>query len=98
MTNYQTRQGDLLIRKVSGIPKGKLISDGVLLRGEVTGHSHRIVGGKVIQAKEDLFFEVTKKAELVHEEHKTIEFKPGKYAVIRQREYTSKDAVRLVQD
>jgi hypothetical protein len=96
--NYLVRQGDLLIQKVNLIPKGKTVLNGILLRGESTGHSHRIVGGKATQAKEGLFFEVTKKAQLVHEEHGTIEFTPGKYAVIRQREYLSKDMVRVVID
>lgn len=99
MESNMQRQGDLLITKVNSIPKGKVVLSGILLRGEVTGHSHRVVGGKVTQTKEGLmFFEVTKKAQLVHEEHDTLDFAPGKYAVVRQREYQSKDMVRVVID
>ena len=93
------RQGDLLITKVNSIPKGKVILSGILLRGEVTGHSHRVLGAKVTQIKDgSMFFQVAKKAQLVHEEHNTLDFGPGKYAVIRQREYQSKDMVRVVVD
>jgi len=81
------RQGDLLINKVNSIPKGKLILNGILVRGEATGHSHRLVGGRVFQTKDgSLFFEVVKKAQLLHEEHKPLSFGKGKYAVIRQRD------------
>lgn len=99
MESNMKRQGDLLITKVNSIPKGKVILSGILLRGEVTGHSHRVVGAKVTQVKDgSMFFEVAKKAQLLHEEHNTINLSKGKYAVIRQREYMSKDMVRVVVD
>ena len=93
------RQGDLLITKVEKIPTGKVVLDGVLLRGESTGHKHQLKGGTVIKTKDgSLYFEVKKQAQLVHEEHNTLNFTKGKYVVIRQREYMSKDMVRVVVD
>lgn len=99
MNTKMQRQGDLLITKTNKIPSGKVITDGVLLRGESTGHKHQLKGGKVVQTKSgDLYFEVVKKAQLLHEEHNTLEFGSGKYAVIRQREYAGKDMVKIVVD
>ena len=93
------RQGDILITKVNLIPKGKVVSNGILVYGEATGHSHRLVGAKAIKTKSGfLFFEVAKKAQLLHEDHKPLVFGPGKYGVIRQREYQGKDMVRVVVD
>jgi len=94
------RQGDLLFKKVSKFPKGlKRIPRGIILRGEVTGHSHRLVGGDVFSDKNGIMYlSVLKNGHIVHEEHKTINLSRGKYAVIRQREYQSKDMVRVVVD
>lgn len=100
MNNTHSRQGDLLIKKIDMLPLGlKEIADGVVLRGESTGHAHRLVGGQVF--KDDagmLFLTVKNFARLVHEEHKPIELSKGKYAVVRQKEYQSKDMTRLVVD
>ena len=98
--NFLARQGDLLIQPTGSIPKGvKKVLDNVVLEGEATGHHHRLVGGYVYKHTNGaMYFQVNKKATLVHEEHKPIEFKAGKYAVIRQREYVSSDMVRPVVD
>lgn len=93
------RQGDLLIKPVDSIPtdaKKKL--DGVILYGEATGHKHQLVGGDVMTLGESIFLSVGSKAKIVHEEHNPISLMKGKYAVIRQREYASKDMTKLVID
>lgn len=96
----QIRQGDLFIVKAEEIPKtAKKVLDNVVLEGEATGHHHRLEGGDVFKTKEgSIYFTVKKKATLVHEEHSPIEFKAGKYAVLRQREYTGADMTRIVID
>ena len=93
------RQGDVLIQEVSEIPKGlKRIKDGIVLRGEVTGHAHRLQGGELFGKDGSMFMNIPSPALLVHEEHKTIKLPVGKYAVIRQREYLSKDMTKVVVD
>ena len=93
------RQGDLLITKVLDIPIGsKIDTTGILLRGESTGHAHRISGGELLRKGEAMFLNVGKKAVISHEEHKPITLGKGKWGVVRQREYVSADMVRVVVD
>lgn len=83
------RQGDLLIIKVDHLPnKIKMCHHHILAEGEVTGHRHELDGGQVYEAKNELYFSVgEEKVTLTHQEHAPLEFVPGTYKVIRQREY-----------
>lgn len=84
------RQGDLLIIKVTEIPQKAIKqSTRVLAEGEATGHRHQLTMGEVYEKNQDLYFEIKEdhRAILTHPEHKAIVFTPGKYRVIRQREY-----------
>lgn len=93
------RHGDVLITKIDSIPKGTTKKkDNVLVYGESTGHAHRLIGGEIFTKGEAMFLNVKKGAKLVHEEHKTIELPKGKYSVIRQREYLTKDMTKVVVD
>ena len=93
------RQGDLLILPVKDIPsKAKKINHTVLAEGELAGHLHELDGGLVYEHKGVFYFHVSEQAvQLNHPEHETITFKPGKYKVIRQREYEPGNW-RYVQD
>ncbi|MBI3980695.1 hypothetical protein HY345_01735 [Candidatus Microgenomates bacterium] len=93
------RQGDLLFRVIKNIPTVKPVKGNILVRGEATGHSHRVAGGDIFRDKNGLLYlKVLKEAKINHEEHKTIKLGKGNYAVIRQREYVSGDMVRIVVD
>ena len=84
------RQGDLLILKICDIPAAaKSIVSRVLAEGEVTGHLHELDVGTVYALDDQLFFEVSHghPATLTHPEHHSLVFTPGRYRVIRQREY-----------
>lgn len=96
----QVRQGDLLLTKIRELPAGlKPVKGSIVVRGEATGHAHQLTDGWVFTNRDGLLFlALTKKAELIHQEHKPIKLDKGFYAVIRQREYTSKDMVQLVKD
>ena len=89
--NY--RHGDLLIREVTEFPNSlKKLNTKVLADGEATGHTHTIEGNAQIfeNLNEDLdnkFLEVFDEVKLVHQEHKQINIRPGKYVVIIEREY-----------
>jgi hypothetical protein len=85
------RQGDVLFKKVDGLPKKKRKLDtDIIVRGEATGHAHRIQNGSLFSSWDrgpHQFIKAYKDTKIVHEEHETIELEPGIYEVIRQREY-----------
>ena len=84
------RQGDLLIIKVDKIPEGTVKQKSrILAEGEATGHMHELDLGEVYEKEGVLYFSVETGSisTLNHPEHKAIEFEPGEYKVIRQREY-----------
>ena len=96
------RQGDVLLVPVNEVPKGakrmrpKRV---VLAEGEVTGHVHELVGGRVdlYQDKAEVVFAkiMDSASELKHAEHATQVIEPGIYRIVRQREYTPAENVRV---
>jgi hypothetical protein len=84
------RQGDLLFVEIERLPNDlKERPSKVIAEGEVTGHSHRLSEGRVLEDKMgDLFLQVARAARILHQEHHTITLPPGRYRVVRQREYT----------
>lgn len=87
------RQGDLLI-VVGTVPEhverevSRLVKDGVVERGEATGHAHRLVGGEVWASDSGPYLRTDGTAQLTHDEHDTIVLPEGEYRVIRQREFS----------
>jgi hypothetical protein len=87
------RHGDVLISKIEKIPqKAEKLDSNILVRGEITGHSHQIQDPSTAQLYQhdgNIFLEVLAPiATIVHEEHNPIELSEGKYQVWTQREYT----------
>ena len=96
------RQGDVFIARIPAIPKhAKPRHGGVLVEGELTGHSHRVADlrtAEVLQDGEKLFLRVlAEAATIVHQEHGPITLPRGTYHVWGQREYTP-EAIRRVLD
>jgi hypothetical protein len=96
------RQGDVFIAPVRTIPRGaRLRPGGVLVEGELTGHSHRVADlrtAEVLQDGDQLFLRVlADAATIVHQEHGPISLSRGTYRVWGQREY-SPEAIRRVLD
>lgn len=95
------RQGDLLIKPISELPEERLVksfvedNQVVLLHGEATGHNHTLKGNFSLLRNNDgvAYLDVHEDCVLVHDEHATIDVVVGKYAVIRQREYTPEKIV-----
>jgi uncharacterized protein (UPF0548 family) len=95
------RQGDLLIKRLEYFPNIRIVkswiegNETILLHGEVTGHSHKLVGDFDLyrDGSNNVFFEVKHDSKVVHDEHGTINLEVGKYALIRQREYAPKEIV-----
>lgn len=96
------RQGDVLIAVHQEVPSNaKLREGGLLVEGEITGHSHRVEVPSTAEVWEldgQLYIKVVaKSARIVHEEHGPIELPQGLYRVWRQREY-SPEQIRSVED
>lgn len=96
------RQGDVLIMKTAGIPKGAAkLPHRTLAHGEITGHSHRVDESgdvELFEADGTLFMRVkSEQATVVHQEHGPVVVPSGIYKVWRQREYSPKE-IRVVRD
>ena len=87
------RQGDVLLVAVPELPDnprpqprhGRL----VLAEGEATGHAHAIEtpDAREFRVDDERFVLVRSAAQLIHEEHATIDLPPATYRVVIQREY-----------
>ena len=101
----QFRQGDILLIKVSSIPKsakkmpakhGRII----LAEGESTGHSHSLDASRAslyIEKNDQVFLLAEDDCTLVHQEHAPIDVAAASYKVVRQREYQP-EGIRNVMD
>jgi hypothetical protein len=101
------RQGDVFVRRVEAIPERAQrspVPHGILVRGEATGHSHRLEDPRSAMLFSgqhgigELYLNVPAGGtRVVHEEHRPIELPEGLYRAWRQREYSPK-AIRVVRD
>lgn len=102
----KSRQGDLRIEAIEKIPKdAKKLGNMVIAEGETTGHKHQVrpVQGQVevFELNDVKYVEVAKggMAELIHEEHGTIELPEGIHEIKIQRQYDyQKEAAARVRD
>ena len=93
------RQGDVLLKEIEEIPMdAEKVRSKILVRGEVTGHAHRLRNGQVLKKDNQMFVKLEQETELVHQEHRTILLPKGFYEIIRQREYIAGQKTRLVLD
>jgi len=104
------RQGDLLFKRVDKIPNGIFPSrSNIILRGESTGHSHRIENGQVFNVflgrriirRDEIFIRADKGARIIHEEHGILLLEPAFYVVTRQREFMTikeKETWKFIRD
>lgn len=90
------QQGDVTLKRVSELPKGKIkkIKNDkrgiVLAEGEHTGHCHsieEISDAELIQIGNKLLLQVDKPVTLKHQEHNAITIEPGIWEVGRIQEY-----------
>jgi hypothetical protein len=107
--NY--RQGEVLIfgvdrsRAREDYPKGwnkkaKAIKDNVIIEGEISGHKHEVINGRLYEDpdnKDKMILEAGEGCRVIHPEHKEISVPKGIYEIDIQREYDGKDA-RKVKD
>ena len=96
------RHGDVLIAAVTSIPRdARRRVTPILVRGEITGHSHRLAEPDTAELWERhgalSINVVAEAATVIHEEHRPITLPRGTYKVWQQREYTPR-AIRTVID
>jgi hypothetical protein len=90
------RQGDIYFVKVDEEPRsyGTPVKNGVIAKGETTGHSHRLAPMSMDQGAElsviagSMFLRSPEKGtKIVHDEHHAIDLPKGLYAVVHQQEF-----------
>lgn len=106
------RHGDLLLVPIPALPDGerKPQRDGILARGEATGHAHRIANleaAEVYDIGTERFLVVSERGvRLAHEDHTdlrdpqtgaVVTLPAGVYQVLRKREYQPEE-IRSVRD
>lgn len=104
MNTLTYRQGDVALVKAPKTDRrklGKVKAKGriTLALGEVTGHSHTLIGEVAefeVDGKRMVWVETP--AVIEHQEHGAIEVAPGLYFVQAQREYVPQALPRLVLD
>lgn len=96
------QQGDILIKKIDGLSKGKIekYAKFVLAEGEVTGHCHTMVGDlSVVKDGDKTFVKIEgQPAEIIHQEHNLVIVDPGIYEIEKVLEYDhfEEEAKRIV--
>jgi hypothetical protein len=105
MSKNAYRQGDVLIAKITKLPKNLTpvkAKNGryIVAEGEVTGHAHAIteeMAEMFVDDKGVLYLSTKDGAVLSHEEHSAIELPKGFYTYTPQLQYTPED-IRNVRD
>ena len=97
------RQGDVMIERISEIPKTAKRAKGkiILAHGEATGHHHAIEESDPADWWKDddgtQYVHAFGTSTVTHQEHAPITLPRGRYKITRQVEY-SPEAIRNVQD
>ncbi len=86
------RQGDVILIRTDKEKSyaGDVIQSNVIAEGEVTGHKHEVIDGKVYGHRWDSnvrYIESNQDTVLVHNEHKPIKLGEGFFEIRIQREY-----------
>jgi hypothetical protein len=100
-SKFSLRQGDVLMLRVTEIPKDAKPAKRekgliILARGEMTNHHHAITDktAKSFLCGNDLYLDLSKRADVDHQEHGTVTLEPGIYKVVHQHEYRRKEIIR----
>ena len=102
------QQGDILVKNINAFPGNLSIvvpvdNRLIIAKGEATGHCHVINDINNVQLLKDkdgnLFLDVKKTTDLIHQEHNPILIEPGKYRIDIVREYDHfEEKVRGIED
>lgn len=100
------RQGEVLFYgedRLRNIPqdwkqRAKLVKDNVIIEGELSGHKHEVVNGKLYQhpdKKDVMILEASEGCIIKHPEHKDVPMPKGVYEINIQREYDDGKASKV---
>jgi hypothetical protein len=103
------RQGEVLIfgvppsRVKAEFPKGwkkklKARADNVIIEGEISGHKHEVINGRMYDHPEKkgvMVLEAGEDCKVIHPEHKEIPVPKGVYEIEIQREYDGKHSGKV---
>lgn len=111
MTKQYYAHGDVLLDVLTELPDDLTVHKSRLLaRGEATGHTHTLVGGKVevftaehkrddlTVAGGDVLIHVIEETTIKHQEHGPIILPPGFYRARQQREFDWFEGERAIYD
>ena len=94
-----------MIEAISKLPKSlKKQKSDIIAMGDSTALAHRLAFGQIlVDRKGNMFLQVPKKTQIVHEHgkghgHNPIDLPKGTYKIIRQREIVFGDLTRIVVD
>ncbi len=103
------RQGEVLI---FGMPKERIKKrfqkgwqgkykphpDNVIIEGEISGHKHEVINGRLYDhpdKKGVMILEAQEGCRVIHPEHREIPVPKGVYEIEIQREYDGKDSAKV---
>jgi hypothetical protein len=105
---FQARQGDVMLRKISSIPNTAIKAKSKIVAVGEGHHEHKAIGDlEVMEVGEKLYLAVNTEGKLVHvhtgtetlAEHLPIDLEQGFYEVIHQRQYNPYEkAIERVRD
>ena len=85
------RQGDILFIRddQTDLSNATTQADGVVARGEITGHTHMLETHKaaIMMLANAMYIKAWQDAQILHQEHKPVKLEKGTWRVQRQREY-----------
>ena len=91
------RQGDIYFVKIDeavNLSEGTALKNGIIARGEQTGHAHRVspsslaAGAMLVALGRAMYLRASEAgASIVHDEHGPIQLPTGTYAVVHQQEF-----------
>ena len=91
------RQGDIFFVKIDeevNLSEGTALKNGVIARGEETGHAHRVspsslaAGAMLVALGRAMYLRSPEAGtSIVHDEHGPIQLPTGTYAVVHQQEF-----------
>lgn len=72
--------------------------DKILAKGEVTGHSHKLLHSDVYEDEGDKTFTIDSTDTLVHEEHKDIVIPKGKYisGIVQEYDHFLEESKKVI--
>lgn len=98
MSKVLKRQGDVLLERIADDlaqlkladvmePTVRVVTDGVIARGETSGHAHVLSGGSLIETPLGQLAVAGESTSVEHDEHDSLEIEPGVWLVRHQIEY-----------